>query len=59
MDEVLVNFDPERAKGVAGAITGLATQHQVLMFTCHPESVEMMTKRCAGARVVELSRCGA
>jgi uncharacterized protein YhaN len=48
MDEVLVNFDPERAKGVADVVTGLAKKHQVLMFTCHLESVELMTKLITG-----------
>ena len=58
MDEVFVNFDPERAKGVAESIAGLSEGHQVLMFTCHPETVELMTTVCADAKVVSLARYG-
>ena len=36
MDDILVNFDPERAERAARSIEQLATRHQVLYFTCHP-----------------------
>ena len=36
MDDILVNFDPERAERAARSIEELATRHQVLYFTCHP-----------------------
>ena len=39
MDDVLVNFDPQRATEAALAILKLAGEHQVLFFTCHPETV--------------------
>jgi uncharacterized protein YhaN len=55
MDEVLVNFDPERAKAVASAIGDVATRRQVLVFTCHPETRGMMEEASPGARVVELA----
>ncbi len=35
MDDILVNFDPQRAARAAGAIRDLARRHQVLFFTCH------------------------
>ncbi|MGI8658433.1 MAG: AAA family ATPase [Candidatus Limnocylindria bacterium] len=35
MDDILVNFDPERAGRASAAIRELATRHQVLYFTCH------------------------
>jgi uncharacterized protein YhaN len=35
MDDILVNFDAERAARAASAIRDLATRHQVLYFTCH------------------------
>ena len=39
MDDILVNFDPQRATRAAAAILELAREHQVLFFTCHPETV--------------------
>jgi uncharacterized protein YhaN len=35
MDDILVNFDAERAARAATAIRDLADRHQVLYFTCH------------------------
>ena len=35
MDEVLVNFDPERAERVGRSIRTLGDRHQVLYLTCH------------------------
>jgi uncharacterized protein YhaN len=35
MDEVLVNFDPERAERVGRSIRDLGERHQVLYLTCH------------------------
>ncbi len=37
MDDILVNFDNERAALAAKSIADLAARHQVLYFTCHPE----------------------
>ena len=59
MDEVLVNFDPERARAMAAAIGDVATRRQVLLFTCHPETVEIMEEVSPGSRVVEFARYGA
>jgi uncharacterized protein YhaN len=56
MDEVLVNFDQERAAGVAEVIRDVAKRHQVLMFTCHPHTVELMQRTCGSVRLVELER---
>ena len=41
MDDILVNFDPERASSAAKAILELSHTHQVLFFTCHPEVVDV------------------
>ena len=56
MDEVLVNFDDERVRGVAEAIADVAQRHQVMMFTCHPPTVELMRKTCGKTHVIELKR---
>ncbi len=41
MDEILVNFDAVRAKQAAAAILALAETHQVIYFTCHPETAAL------------------
>lgn len=63
MDDILVNFDPERADRAADAIASLCgTQtarnaaqeeasvpsHQVLFFTCHPHTAEKLRERIPG-----------
>ena len=53
VDEVLVNFDPERARLVAEAFANLAQNNQVLVFTCHPEMVDLFVE-AAGAQVIEV-----
>jgi uncharacterized protein YhaN len=40
IDEVLVNFDPERAKQTADILKGFGRNRQVLVFTCRPEIVD-------------------
>ncbi|MGM0424034.1 MAG: AAA family ATPase, partial [Thermodesulfobacteriota bacterium] len=44
MDDILVNFDPGRARNAARAISDLAQEHQVLYFTCHPHTLEYLQK---------------
>ena len=41
VDEILVNFDPDRALRAAVAFTQLSDTNQVLVFTCHPTVVEL------------------
>jgi len=42
MDDILVNFDADRAGRAAAAIADLATRHQVLYFTCHPWTAQLL-----------------
>ncbi|MEO8245834.1 MAG: AAA family ATPase [Chloroflexota bacterium] len=42
MDDILVNFDAERAGRAASAIRSLAERHQVLYFTCHPWTAALL-----------------
>ena len=37
MDDVLINFDPERGARVAETIEQLAEQRQIVYLTCHPD----------------------
>ncbi len=47
VDEILVNFDPERARRAAQALLQLAQTNQLLVFTCHPQTLEFFD-RAAG-----------
>ncbi len=58
MDDVLVNFDPERTAHMAGVLAELAESHQVLLFSCQPTSVATMLEARPDARVIELPRHG-
>ena len=53
VDEVLVNFDPERARLAAEAFANLAETNQVLVFTCHPDMVDLFAE-AARAQVIEV-----
>jgi uncharacterized protein YhaN len=42
MDDVLVNFSPDRAEPAARAIADLASRRQVVFFTCHPAAADLL-----------------
>ena len=44
VDEILVNFDPDRALRAAGALLELAETNQLLVFTCHPLTLELFDR---------------
>ncbi|HET7645071.1 MAG TPA: AAA family ATPase [Candidatus Limnocylindria bacterium] len=52
MDDILVNFDADRAARAAAAINDLAGRHQVLYFTCHPWTAQLLDP--GGERTVAL-----
>ncbi|HAV42823.1 TPA: hypothetical protein DCX15_02240, partial [bacterium] len=39
LDDILVNFDPERFKATCEAIKELSRTNQVFYFTCHPQTI--------------------
>ncbi len=47
MDDVLVNFDPERSRAACTAILDLASKFQVLFLTCHPQTVDYFRQAAA------------
>jgi uncharacterized protein YhaN len=51
MDEILVNFDPTRGKAAANAIGQLADTHQILYFTCHPSTAELLQEHANASLV--------
>ena len=57
MDDVVVNFDPDRRAGAVAAIGELAAMRQVLFFTCHPETAAALAASVTGAAVLSLDRC--
>jgi uncharacterized protein YhaN len=54
MDDVLVNFDPARARAMAEVLGAIARQQQVLFFTCHPSMGELLTRYGGAELLVEL-----
>ena len=47
IDEVLVNFDPERAKHVTAILQEFGADRQILVFTCHPSTAEQFDHAAA------------
>ena len=54
VDDILVNFDPERATEAMRALDGLSSDHQVFIFTCHPSTVALARFISPGARIISL-----
>jgi len=55
MDDVLVNFDEERRRITAELLAGFSRRHQVLLFTCHRDVVELLREIDPGVHVVTMS----
>lgn len=45
MDDVMVNFDPQRAGQSAAVLQEFAGKRQVLYFTCHPQTAKYFQKK--------------
>ncbi len=58
MDDVFVNFDPDRARAVGHIVAEFARTQQVLVFTCHPSTRDLLTSLAPQARVIELGAQG-
>lgn len=54
LDDVFVNFDPERARAIAQVVAQFAETHQVLAFTCHPSTRDLLLSVAPEAGLVEL-----
>lgn len=55
MDDVLVNFDPSRAQAMAQALADFAQSNQILLFTCHPATVDVLRGVCPQLRFADLA----
>ena len=51
MDDVLVNFDPSRLRRAVDAILTLASNHQILYFTCQPHLAPEIIQRAEANQV--------
>jgi uncharacterized protein YhaN len=58
MDDVLVNFDPQRARAVACELAHFSRQHQILIFTCHPGTADLFTEVAPATHTIHMERCG-
>ena len=54
IDDCLVNFDPGRQAAMAQALGDYAEAHQVLVFTCHPATRDLLLDVHPRARVITL-----
>lgn len=58
MDDVLVNFDPGRRRGAAEAIARVASERQVVFFTCHPDTADLLAEVAPDSIRLEIPRLG-
>ena len=54
LDDVLVNFDPERARAMAEVLGAFARQQQVLFVTCHPAIRDLLVEYGRAERLINL-----
>ena len=54
VDEVLVNFDPERAVRSCSAFAQLSDTNQIIVFTCHPEMVDSFKSVSTDVQVIPI-----
>ncbi len=54
-DDILVNFDAERAEAAARAIGELAQAQQIVLFTCHGRTARLLKQAHPAATLYELS----
>ncbi|MBA7524560.1 hypothetical protein ES705_16701 [subsurface metagenome] len=55
LDDFLVNFDPERFRAACEAIKELAKTNQILYFTCHPESVNLLAEIMPDSKIIDIN----
>jgi uncharacterized protein YhaN len=56
MDDILVDFSPDRLEPAARAIADLATRRQVVFLTCHPATADLLCRVSPDAVRLELER---
>jgi len=56
MDDVLVNFSPERVEPAARSIVDLAERRQVIFFTCHPAMADLLCRIAPDAVRIDIDQ---
>ena len=56
IDDIFVNFDPNRAKATIKVIGMLAATHQVLVFTCHPHVRRWFEEMLEGVSIRDIPK---
>ncbi|MBT4073138.1 MAG: AAA family ATPase [Chloroflexi bacterium] len=64
LDDLLVNFDPQRARAACTAISALAERQQVIFLTCQPSALAMLQEAASehpetAISTINLSESGA
>lgn len=54
MDDIMVNFDDDRAAYAVAAVAGLAADTQVLLLTCHDRTLKLVSRAAPGACIHQL-----
>jgi uncharacterized protein YhaN len=54
LDDIFVNFDPERTRRALEAVGELSETHQILLFTCHPHLRNMVEEILPGSEIYPL-----
>lgn len=54
VDDILVNFDPVRARSAILALQEVAATHQILVFTCHPHVRRWFEETIEGVAIRQL-----
>ena len=54
MNDVLVNFDPERTRLSAQVLLDATPKHQILLFTCHQAAGDLLVDLEPSGRVITL-----
>lgn len=57
MDDIAVNYDQTRIGGAVAAVAALASERQVVFFTCHESTADALVAGVSGASLIKLERC--
>nr|WP_306812772.1 AAA family ATPase [Paenibacillus soyae] len=56
LDDLFVNFDSARLKAASKLLAELSVERQIIFFTCHERTRDLLMADCKGAKLVELAR---
>lgn len=57
VDDIFVNFDPNRAKAAIKVFWEISDTHQILVFTCHPHVSKWFQETLDGVSVRSIPKC--